>query len=293
MKFTAICRKTAEELKRYVVLRLRKAGYNPVVGNGYVYAKGNNVDVLLTAHLDTVHVEPVEEIFYWEDGCLSSPQGIGGDDRCGVYMILDILRKTDLRPSILFCEDEETGCIGAQKFIKTQYAKEMQALKFMIELDRANANDIVFYGCDNKDFTEWVKKVTGYIVAHGSMSDISYLAPDAGVAAVNISCGYYNQHTLSEYVVPEEMNRSIQTTIKLLQEAQSESIGQFEYVEQKYYSYWRDIDPGVLLEIEYLCEDGEGYATAGGASVSEAFGHFFKEHPTVCFNDILDFYRIY
>ena len=32
----------------------------------------------------------------------------------------------------------------------------------MIELDRANSKDAVFYECDNKDFTEYITSSTGY-----------------------------------------------------------------------------------------------------------------------------------
>ena len=49
-----------------------------------------------------------------------SPQGIGGDDRCGVWMILQILRTANCH--VLFCEDEEVGCVGAKKFTKRSFA---------------------------------------------------------------------------------------------------------------------------------------------------------------------------
>lgn len=46
----------------------------------------DEVPVLLVAHLDTVHESPVRTICTSQQGnILMSPQGIGGDDRCGVY----------------------------------------------------------------------------------------------------------------------------------------------------------------------------------------------------------------
>ena len=47
--------------------------------------------ILLVAHLDTVHKEPVQVICTSRKGnILMSPQGIGGDDRCGVYALASI-----------------------------------------------------------------------------------------------------------------------------------------------------------------------------------------------------------
>lgn len=67
--------------------------------------------------MDTVHRQPVEQICYSADGAVTmSPQGIGGDDRCGVWMILQILRTAKCH--VLFCEDEEVGCVGAKKFTR-------------------------------------------------------------------------------------------------------------------------------------------------------------------------------
>ena len=53
--------------------------------NNFILVKGF-APIMLVAHLDTVHKEPVRDICTSSDGnILMSPQGIGGDDRCGVY----------------------------------------------------------------------------------------------------------------------------------------------------------------------------------------------------------------
>ena len=62
-------------------------GYAVRKQRGFLYAEGT-VPVLLVAHLDTVHRTQPETICYSADGTvMMSPQGIGGDDRAGVYMI--------------------------------------------------------------------------------------------------------------------------------------------------------------------------------------------------------------
>jgi len=330
-EFVQLCKYTQEDLKEILPYRLIKAGYSNVIkADGYIYAKGT-MPYLLTAHMDTVHKEPVKDFYEYtnEKGehIISSPQGIGGDDRCGIYMILEIIK--EFKPSILFCEDEEIGGVGSDKFCATEFINELADLKFLIELDRANGKDAVFYDCDNKDFTKFITENTGYKETWGSFSDISNLAPACRVAAVNLSCGYYNAHTLSEEVNVEEMLNTIDT-VKYLLQVESE---QFEYIECKRYgygygygygsyygryssSYWDDFDdddwydnyyskykstsksttetkedkPFCVLEVMYEdIFDEECYTfKAYGATEAEAWVNFFKENPTVCYNQVLD-----
>lgn len=236
-EFTNLCKYSQSGLKTLLEKKLLSAGYTEVIsGNGYIYAKGS-VPVLLTAHMDTVHKDNVKDFYEYFDRennqhIISSPQGIGGDDRCGVYMILEIIKTH--KCSILFCEDEESGGIGSSKFCRTELVKELSALKYFIELDRANGTDAVFYDCDNKDFTEFILDNTGYEEEWGSFSDISTLSPVCGIASVNLSCGYYNAHTTSEYVIMEEMMNTIEVVKKLL-DVECEK---FKYVEKEY-SYYR------------------------------------------------------
>jgi putative aminopeptidase FrvX len=67
-----------------------------------------------------------------------SPYGIGGDDRAGVYMIMQILKAA--RCHVLFCEDEETGGNGAREFTKSSIHPEIH---YIVELDRRDTNDAV------------------------------------------------------------------------------------------------------------------------------------------------------
>ena len=276
------------------------------VKKSYILVEGN-APIMLVAHLDTVHKEPVKQIVIG-DGVMSSPQGIGGDDRCGVWIATQVAKGTNMRPTILFCEDEELGSVGAEKFIKAEYSKEIETLKFFVELDRANRNDAVFYDCDNPEFTEFVIDETGYKEAWGTFSDISVLAPAAGVAAVNLSCGYYKAHTVDEYVITSEMERTKYAVIKLLKKAQKEDVPQYEYIEdeylgwyQKYNWKWGDYDwedyyakndsNTGLGELYVIWDDpshGLREASIYAATEMEAWGQVFLDNPSICYNNIVD-----
>ena len=81
---------------------------------GVVFAKDKFIlvcgvaPVMLVAHLDTVHAESVKDICKTDGGnILMSPQGIGGDDRCGVDALNKIYNLSAVKPHLLFTCDEE------------------------------------------------------------------------------------------------------------------------------------------------------------------------------------------
>ena len=223
LTFETILRLPQMELKKTLKAELKNRGYPITDKPGYLYAEGT-IPVLLVAHMDTVHRQPVEQICYSADGAVAmSPQGIGGDDRCGVWMILQILRTTNCH--VLFCEDEEVGCIGAKKFTGGSLRPQVN---YIVELDRRGNNDAVFYRCDNPEFEDFVTSF-GFETAGGSCSDISYIAPYLETAAVNISCGYYCEHQRHEYIHLEEIELNADRVAQMV----TQQTEHFEYMEQQ------------------------------------------------------------
>jgi hypothetical protein len=275
--------------------------------DGFLYAKGE-VPVLLVAHMDTVHKDTCKDVII-DGNKISSPQGIGGDDRCGIYIIRELVKT--FRCSVLLCEDEERGCVGATKFAKTDYVKNLD-VNFMIEFDRRGSNDAVFYTCGNQDFINHVLDYTGFKKAYGSFSDICSLMPASQLCAVNLSSGYYNPHTLTEYVVYEEMKETIDAAKALIK---AECNAPFEY--KTSYGYTNsygytpkntapaqqtilpekksiaDIarkDTELELEVLMLDKNGDEIALyANGTTKMECWFNFFMENPSVCLNDVADY----
>lgn len=236
LTFEEIIRKSQHTLKKMLVSELTRMGYRTQTKKGFIYAKGS-LPVLLVAHLDTVHKEPVKTVCYSADGSIAmSPEGIGGDDRAGVYMILQIIKKH--RCHVLFCEDEETGGIGAHKFTGSNIKQEVN---YIVELDRRGSDDAVFYDCDNLEFTKFVT-CFGFKQEWGSFSDISVIAPVLQVAAVNISAGYYAEHSRHEYVNLRVMEKNIERVGNMI----STPTEKFEYIEAR--SFHRSLWGGSYYE---------------------------------------------
>lgn len=230
--FEKICRFKQDNLKSWLADILPGS----IVGDGYVYYEGT-FPVLLTAHMDTVHMRQCDKVKYeWDTKndrtICSNKYGIGGDDRCGIYMILKILDRINC--SVLFCEDEETGSIGAHKFVKSELCESLKGkFKYIIELDRANSKDAVFYDDDNQEFHNFILE-DYWKEACGSWSDICTLSPALDVSSVNFSCGYYHAHTTNEYVILEEMERNIEEVVKLLMRTDINA-EPFKFVERVHY----------------------------------------------------------
>ena len=294
IEFENLCLLTQKKLKSYLYDYLSADG-EVVNEDGYLYRKGT-FPVLLVAHMDTVHTETPKEIIY-ANGTISSPQGIGGDDRCGIYMIQQIIKEYNC--SVLFCEDEETGCIGSKKFAKSKLAKELEGtFLYIIELDRKGKKDAVFYDCDNPDFTEFITKEY-FKEESGSFTDICEISEVLNAASVNFSCGYYEAHRKTEYVVLSEMETVIEEVLKLFDRTTMSD--KFEYIEREtiyskyggYYSTYDKYYGGYGYEMLYFI----GYENKNkeivweeveATSMQEAVGVFLMEHPTLRYIDIVD-----
>ena len=270
--FENICKMTQPEVKAYMEEYLTENGYDVINEDGFLYAKGT-IPVLLVAHMDTVHTAQCKKIVN-KKGKLSSPQGIGGDDRCGVFMIATLVKEH--KCSVLLCEDEEKGGIGARKFtnakhlvigednvkVEEKYIDNL-GVNYMIEFDRRGNKDAVFYSCDNKDFIDFVEDVTCFKYANGSFSDISVLMPAAKISGVNLSCGYYNAHTVTEYVVYDEMMDAIEAASVLIKEKCDKP---FEYIAKKYavptytkYSNYPSYRAGSYSPMKYYSDPSTEY----------------------------------
>lgn len=232
MNFEEILQMRQKELKHALSNHLKQMGYTVTSKRGFLYGSGD-IPVLLVAHLDTVHKETASIICRSEDGrFMMSPQGIGGDDRCGVYMILQIIKQA--RCHVLFCEDEERGGIGAKEFAKSGIKVNVN---FIVEMDRRGSNDAVFYNCDNPEFTEFVCSF-GFKKARGSFSDISVVAPYLETAAVNISAGYYGEHNLHETIDCMAMENNIERILQMVQ-AKTEKYQYVSYYDSRYRSWYK------------------------------------------------------
>lgn len=196
---------------------------NIIVDEKYIVAIGD-IPIALVAHMDTVFKYPVDNMYYdAQKGAVWSPEGLGADDRAGIFAILQIVRE-GLRPSIILTTDEEIGATGAKALAKQPCP--IPDLKYLIQLDRRGTNDCVFYNCANDKFVEYVETF-GFVERMGSFSDISVLMPAWNICGVNLSIGYEDEHSVSEVLFIKPMFDTIKKVKNMLKAA---DVPTFEYI---------------------------------------------------------------
>lgn len=145
---------------------------------------------------------------------MSHPDGAGFDDKAGIFSIFKILDQ-GYSPHVIFTTNEEVGSLGAKELVKDIPNHPFKELKYLIELDRANDYDCVFYGCKNEKFISYIESF-GFVEAFGTSSDINHICPVWKTAGVNLSIGYKHQHSKNEILNIESMFNTISKVKEML-----------------------------------------------------------------------------
>jgi len=245
-----ILRKTQAELHKYVVSRLEEMYPEAVINEpSFIFAQGD-IPILLVAHMDTVFPDSTRkemEIYYDQrHKVMWSPDGLGTDDRAGIILILKIL-EAGYHPHVLFTHDEEIGGLGAIDFVFSHKRPNVD-IRYMIELDRMGFDDCVFYSCDNQEFSDYISSF-GFAPSFGTFSDISILMPYMGVAGVNLSVGYLDEHTEGEHWHVDWANETYYKVVAMLSAPPEQK---FKYIAtQKGYEGWNKTITSVVSQ-QYL-----------------------------------------
>lgn len=176
--------------------------------------------VALVAHIDTVHDDEHERevIINGSARTLWSPQGLGADDRAGVWAALRLFNSVEepLRPIILFTDLEECGGHGAKEAVQI-FGGELSMATFLVELDRKGDRECVFYNAEPAAFVDYIETF-GFIRNKGKFSDISIISPGVNRCGVNLSIGYHHAHTRKEYLDLTHMDNTLKALPALLKD---------------------------------------------------------------------------
>lgn len=164
----------------------------------------------LAAHMDQVQhnhskdfrvVEIGGDVIGWSPKS-HAQQGLGADDKNGIFICLELLRKFDVM-KVAFFVGEEVGCEGSGS-VDLAFFKDC---RFIIEPDRRGSSDLItsmYCGdvCSKKFLNDIGYEDYGYRIDRGTVTDVGELVErGVGISCLNLSCGYYNAHTDEEMVV--------------------------------------------------------------------------------------------
>lgn len=263
---------------------------------GNIYAVKGKADLYncVVAHVDTVHsIEKEYEIkrlgdflyaFNPYDVC---QVGIGGDDKVGVYIALQILKDMDSVKAV-FYRNEEIGCRGSNHSI-SHYKDFYKDCKFIVENDRRGNKDFITKsgGIDicSKEFKEDAKEIYEryqYKEETGLSSDVDTLVRGGvGISVVNLSCGYYRPHDDNEIVHIYDVNDAYNLTYDLFNELTDKY--EYEYTPPKtttHYSYWSGGATGPIVTSDNIYKQNDQaevvYSTMKEDETDTKHKHFVK-----------------
>tara|TARA_R110002051_G_C8691737_1_gene493151 strand:- start:686 stop:1507 length:822 start_codon:yes stop_codon:yes gene_type:complete len=210
--------------------------YQDGLGSLYITKGDSSTYPCLVAHLDSVHditeMEVIEEqlpnaqgdlklslkAYDKEDGL---PTGIGGDDKAGVFICLQLLEKLD-SCKVFLPVAEETGCNGSKEADPEFFKDVGYAIQFdSTENDTMSKTlmGVKLYE-EKSDFFDSVKDI---ILEHGftkwlnhPYTDTMMLKKKFNFPCLNFAAGYYNYHTSNEYVVIEDVENAINLGLKVV-----------------------------------------------------------------------------
>jgi di/tripeptidase len=181
---------------------------------------------------------------YDKDG---NPTGIGGDDKCGIFICMELLQKLD-KVKVAFFVSEETGCHGS-KMVDKEFLKDVG---YCVQYD-APGDHLISYSCmgtvlfdSNGKFIQKalpsIERSFGneMLVQSHPYTDIMMIKQKSDLSCLNMSCGYYNMHTKNEFVCLYDVERAIIAGLNLVKDLGLQKY-EFKYEPNKP-SFQYDID---------------------------------------------------
>ncbi len=199
-------------IKSLLGVKLGKDDY----GNLYAIKGKSNTYPCLVCHIDQVQrihskdfkaIETRDIIFGYSPSNYQF-EGVGADDKNGILLALEALKKYDSLKAVFF-KEEETGCRGSSACELSFF----EDCRFVIQCDRRGNSDLITsIGCTDLCSEQFIIGLNaerfGYIETTGLMTDVEVLKERGlSVSAVNISCGYYNPHTDDEITVKRDLEK--------------------------------------------------------------------------------------
>lgn len=170
---------------------------------------------VLASHLDIKYKTPPDDL-RTRNGYLTGLRSgerciLGGDDRNGVWTMLQLIRAGRGDLGYFFSTDEEDGRLGAKALANSDLLSDIESrISYFIQIDRRGTSDLAYYYCDgvstinNNNFEAILKgfRYNGeeFHTQQGSSTDIVEYCHTTGLCGVNLSAGYFKEHGPEEKV---------------------------------------------------------------------------------------------
>lgn len=211
-------KKMRKFIKDYIKRYISDAtlGYDRL-GNIYVTRGVSDTYPCVVSHVDQVQEKhgkdfqcvTVDGKIYGFSPRTMEMRGLGADDKNGIWVCLQVLKKYAVMKCAFFV-GEEVGCVGSDGADMSFF----DDCRYVLECDRRNGGDLItsiFGDLCSKEFLDATNyKSFGYKETNGLTTDVGTLKDNGlKVSCVNMSCGYYRPHTDTEYTVLAELENCL------------------------------------------------------------------------------------
>ena len=183
--------------------------------------------VCIVAHLDSVHNIITPRNINIKNGVISSSLtrsnikcGLNADDCNGILVALQLLEKIP-NLKVCFTTEEEVGGVGASE---TKYNRKFfENVNYLIQADRRGSSDLIYF--TNGIITassEFIADISdlmdkyNYNLVEGVFTDIGIISDQFNISGINVSCGYYNEHTTDEVCVISELQNCLNFVYEII-----------------------------------------------------------------------------
>ena len=211
-------------------------------------------------------------------------EGLGADDKNGIWIALKCLQKYPVMKAAFFVE-EEIGCRGSAQADIAFFTD----CRFVIQCDRRGNKDLI----TSISFTElcsdeFIKatdhQLFGYKPEDGMMTDVLELKERGiEVSCINMSCGYYRPHTDQEFTDKNDLLNCLAFVEHIIENCTT--VYPHEY-ESSYYGYynWNEYEELYLIVEDALTFDPNITAE----ELKEQYGYYFKGLRLEDYEKVLD-----
>lgn len=187
---------------------------NDNTGNLYITRGKAESYPCVVAHLDQIQKNhsldfkaiETEEIIFGYSSKNRRQEGLGADDKNGIWVALKCLERFDTMKAVFFV-GEEIGCVGSSRCVMNFF----EDCRFVLQCDRKHGKDlIVNASCTNLCSEDFLKDIEyekfGYKKENGLLTDVATLKDNGlEISCLNIGCGYYEPHTDHEFTIKSEL----------------------------------------------------------------------------------------
>lgn len=207
----------------------------------------------VVAHMDTIHNFTSARELIIKNNIITARYiksgiqcGLNADDCNGILIALQLL-ETLPNLKVCFTTQEEIGGVGAYEAANN--IEFFLNVRYLIQADRRGNKDLITHtnGIDSasEKFVEDIQSLMekyNYSESIGTFTDIGVLASKLLISGVNVSCGYYNEHTFKECCNINELNNCLNFIYEIITSLDDQTItytikAQKSYVSNYYSSY--------------------------------------------------------